>query len=63
MATKPPALKKARVLSDLPHLGLANSQVISDTPENIEAMVKAYQADDNADAVAYAENLAASPQA
>ena len=52
-------LVQARVLSDLPSLGLTNGQVVADTPENIEAMTKAMHADDHPDAVAYALSVGA----
>lgn len=61
MSKKPAAsgLVQARVLCDLPSLGLTNGQLVADTPENIEAMTKALQADDHPDAVAYAVSVGA----
>ena len=46
---------RARVLADLPHLGVSNGDLLVSTPEHIQALQQSHQVDSHPDAVAYAE--------
>lgn len=57
MAKNP--LTQARVLCDMPHLGLVNGQILAGTAGEIDAMAKAGRVDAHPSAVEYAVSIGA----